>query len=444
MKPLYAKLTRSLKPFFCLLAVILLLGACSGGGYSSSQPWGMTGNQGIVTADPHSQPDIAWQTYHQRKNLSDENAALAQHPATAPVAARQQSVKVGILLPLSGRHAELGQSMLKAAQMALFDVGSATYELMPIDTRSTAAGADAAARNAVAAKTDLVLGPIFSEDVRAVKPLLASANIPMIAFTTDWTLAGNGTYIMGFLPFAQVARVTQYVEDQAVKNGTAPARFAAFGPRTEYCDVVFSTLQRTGARIVRTSRFEAGETNLSPLVEAFANDTRILDIEGNTTAVRFDALMLPLGGEGLRTIASLFDQHGINNKNVRLIGTGLWDDDSLTRNPTLFGGLFAAPDPALRRDFEKRYRDNYGSTAPRLTTLAYDATALSAVLSRTASGGDVYSRQRLTNPRGFAGIDGLFRFRSDGLSERGLAVLEIQSGMARVVDAAPTAFASGS
>lgn len=441
MKPLYAKLTRSLKSFFSLLAVTLLLTACSGG-YSGGQPWGMTGNQGVVTSDPNSQPDIAWQTYHQRKNLSDENAAMARQPA-APAAAAQ-SVKVGILLPLTGKHADLGQSMLKAAQMALFDVGSATYELVPIDTRSSTAGADAAARRAIASKTDLVLGPIFSEDVRAVKPLLASADIPMIAFTTDWTLAGNGTYIMGFLPFAQVARVTQYVEDQAAQNGTAPARFAAFGPRTEYCDVVFSTLQRTGARITRTSRFEAGDTNLPLLVEEFATHTRTLDAEGNTAEVRFDALLLPLGGESLRTIVSMFDQYGISNQNVRLIGTGLWDDESLTRNPTLFGGLFAAPDPALRRDFEKRYRDNYGSEAPRLATLAYDATALSAVLSRSANGGEVYSRQRLTNPRGFAGIDGLFRFRSDGLSERGLAVLEIQSGMARVVDRAPTAFGSGS
>lgn len=444
MKPLYAKFTRSLKSFFALSALMLLLTACSGGYGSGSEPWGMTGNKGVVTNDPNSTPDIAWQTYNQRQTLAAEDAALAKQPVAAPVAGKAASVKVGILLPLTGQHADLGQSMLKAAQMALFDVGSATYELVPLDTRSSSAGAVNAAQRAVNSKVDLVLGPIFSEDVRAVKPALNGANIPMIAFTTDWTLAGNGTYIMGFLPFAQVARVTQYVEEQAVKNGTAPARFAAFGPRTEYCDVVFSTLQRTGARIVRTDRFAPGDTNLPLQIEEFATHTRIVNEAGETTAVQFDALMLPLGGESLRTLVSMFDQHGINNKNVRFIGTGLWDDETLTRNPTLFGGLFAAPDPALRRDFEKRYRDNYGSEAPRLATLAYDATALSAVLSRNAGAGEVYSRQRLTNPRGFAGIDGLFRFRSDGLSERGLAVLEIQSGIARVVDPAPTAFASGS
>ena len=443
MKPLYAKFARSLKSFFALSAVVFLLTAC-GGGYDGSQPRGMTGNQGVVTNDPNSTPDIAWQTHNQRQTLAAADAAVAKQPAAAPVAGRAVNVKVGILLPLTGKHAELGQSMLKAAQMALFDVGSATYELIPMDTRSTSAGAQHAAAQAVRSKADLVLGPIFSDDVRAVKPALNAADIPMVAFTTDWTLAGNGTYIMGFLPFAQVARVTQYVEEQAVKNGTAPARFAAFGPRTEYCDVVFSTLQRTGARITRTGRFEPGDTNLPLLIEEFATHTRTVDAEGKTTAVMFDALMLPLGGESLRALVSVLDQYGINNKNVRFIGTGLWDDESLTRNPTLFGGLFAAPDPALRRDFEKRYRDNYGSEAPRLTTLAYDATALSAVLSRNAGTGDVYSRQRLTNPRGFAGIDGLFRFRSDGLSERGLAVLEIQSGMARVVDPAPTAFGSGS
>jgi len=124
---------------------------------------------------------------------------------------------------------------------------------------------------------------------------------------------------------------------------------------------------------------------------------------------------------------------------MRLIGTGLWDDESLARNPALYGGWFAAPDPALRRDFDRRYLENYGSAPPRLATLAYDATALAAVLSRGTQD-NPYSRQRLTNPRGFAGIDGVFRLRPDGLNDRGLAVLEVQSGRARVIDAAPTAF----
>jgi branched-chain amino acid transport system substrate-binding protein len=412
--------------FLCaaITAAALLPAGCKTTG--AGQPSGA--QLGVVTNDPNSLPDIGWQTSHQRQTLSREDQAIAAQqsgPANTPV-------KAALLLPMSGRSGDLGQAMLKAAQLALFDVGSATFELMPIDTQSTPQGAADAARKAAGARSDLILGPIFADDVRAAKPIAAGANIPMIAFTTDWKLAGNDTYVMGFLPFAQVSRVAQYAQSRGLN------RFAVYAPQTEYCDVVIGTLQRSGGQIVRTGRYAAGETALQALVQDFAQQAASVDANGNPAHV-FDTLLLPVGGESLRTLVSLFDLAGVSNKNMRLIGTGLWDDESLARNPALYGGWFAAPDPALRRDFDRRYLENYGSAPPRLATLAYDATALAAVLSRGTQD-NPYSRQRLTNPRGFAGIDGVFRLRPDGLNDRGLAVLEVQSGRARVIDAAPTAF----
>lgn len=424
-----------------MIAAIALLSLLPAGcqGFGNGQN---TAAHGVVTNDPNSMPDIGWQTWHQRQTLND-GAAPAGTPArpgleTVAGEFRATPVKVALLLPLSGRNADLGQAMLKAAQLALFDVGNNSFELIPIDTLSTPEGAATGATKAAGARSDLILGPIFADDVRAAKPAATTASIPMIAFTTDWKLAGNDAYIMGFLPFAQVSRVTQYAQSKGYNS------FGVYAPQTEYADVVIGTLQRSGAQIQRTGRFSAGETALQGMVQDFTVQSSLSPETGAAGGLVFNTLMLPVGGESLRTLVSLFDLAGVSNKNMKFIGTGLWDDESLTRNPAIYGGWFAAPDPSLRADFEKRYLETYGSAAPRLTTLAYDATALAAVLSRTADP-KPYSRSRLTNPRGFAGIDGLFRFRPDGLSDRGLAVLEIQSGRARVIDPAPTAFvASGS
>lgn len=439
MEQVYAKVTRVFHSLFLCAALsiaALVPAACGPATTGSGHPHTA---QGVVTQDPNSMPDIGWQTWHQRQTLSKESAAPAvqQRPGLETVAGdfRAKPVKVALLVPMSGRHADLGQAMLKAAQLALFDVGSNSFELMPLDTQSTPQGAADAARQAASARTDLILGPIFADDVRAAKPVANGAGIPMIAFTTDWKLAGNDTYIMGFLPFAQVTRVTQYAQSRGLD------RFAIYAPQTEYCDVVLSTLQRSGAQIARTGRYAAGETALQGMVQDFVNQSALQPEAGAAGGLAFNALMLPLGGESLRSLVSLFDAAGVSNKNTRLLGTGLWDDESLTRNPALFGGWFAAPEPALRADFDKRYAETYGGAAPRLATLAYDATALAAVLSRTPDP-KPYSRQRLTNPRGFAGIDGLFRLRADGLNDRGLAILEIQNGRARVIDPAPTAFVS--
>jgi ABC-type branched-subunit amino acid transport system substrate-binding protein len=424
-----------LRPAFCGLLIAALVSGCAGGYGGTSTPWDMTGSQGIITKDPNSLPDISWQTTQQRRELITQNNAVQQEPlAPVPGAAARRSVNVAILLPLSGKYADLGQSMLKSAQMALFDVGSAQFELMPQDTHSTPDGAVQAAQAAITARADLILGPIFADDVRAVKPVAAAANVPVIAFTTDWTLAGRDTYIMGFLPFAQVSRVAQFAQSQGLK------RVAALAPQTEYCDVVVNTLNRTGLQVTETKRYDPATADLTPVIADFAARTKAINASG-VEAPDFSALVLPVGGEGLKAVVSLLDLNGIDNTQVRFLGTGLWDDDTLTSNPALYGSWFAAPDPTLRRDFEKRYQSNYGAMPPRLATLAYDATAMAAVLARTNAGdGTPYTRDALTHPRGFAGLDGIFRLRPDGLTDRGLAVLEIQSGRARVVDPAPTAF----
>ncbi|HYD17861.1 MAG TPA: penicillin-binding protein activator [Patescibacteria group bacterium] len=392
----------------------LMLSACGGpGGQVSSGP-NMT-SLAVVSNDPNAMPNIGWQNQSDRKELNQATAVPAR------------KVKVAMLLPLTGKHADLGQSMWKAAQMALFDVGSANFEMVPKDTQSTSAGASQAAQEAANAGAQMFLGPIFAEDVRAVKPVSSARNIPMVAFTTDWTLGGGDTYILGFLPFAQVARVAQYAQTHGAD------RIAVYAPTTPYCDAVIGTLGRTGISPVAVGRYSPQQADLSAQVAAFAASSKD----------KFNALLLPVGGEGLRSLTSVLSSNGINSRNTRFLGTGLWDESSLTGDPSLYGGWFAAPDPASRRDFERRYNENYGGSPLRLSSLAYDATALAAVLAR--SGGDApYSRERLHNPRGFAGIDGIFRFRNDGLSERGLAVLEIQSGRARVIDPAPTAFLAGS
>lgn len=432
---------------FALLLTFALSGCLGSGGYSST-PWGAS--TGVVTNDPNSIPDIGWQTSGDRRELAQQNRSFMNQQQQAPqqqsepgrpglvyggaIGAKKGSkVKVAMLLPLTGKHGSLGQSMLKAAQMALFDVGSANFELVPKDTQSTTEGAVRAAQQAAAANASLFIGPIFAEDVKAVKPVSVSSGIPMVAFTTDWTLGGNNTYIMGFLPFAQVARVAQYAETKGYGH------VAVYAPITEYCDVVIRTLQRTGTDVVRVNRYSPQQLDLSTLVQEFVASSNVSGNPDNPQ-FRFNALMLPVGGESLRSLVSVLDLHGVKNENIRFLGTGLWDDPALTSNPALYGGWFAAPDPKLRRDFEQRYQANYGGAPIRLSSLAYDATALAAVLART--GNDPYSRSNMTNPRGFAGIDGIFRFRPDGLNERGLAILEIQAGRARVIDPAPTAFIS--
>jgi branched-chain amino acid transport system substrate-binding protein len=153
----------------------------------------------------------------------------------------------------------------------------------------------------------------------------------------------------------------------------------------------------------------------------------------------FDALLLPEGGETLKQIARQLKAAGIAEPQVRLLGSGLWDDPAIAGEPALYGGWFAASPPEARREFESRFQATYGHAPPRLASLAFDAAALASVLAK-GGGATPFTSEAILNPSGFTGVDGLFRFTGQGLVQRGLAVLEVQPQGNLVVSPAPRDF----
>ena len=390
-----------------------------------------------------------------------------------PVAASPKlpPLKAAILLPLSGSHGDLGQSMLQAAQMALFDMGYEDFELMPRDTKGTPQGASAAMQSAINDGAQIVLGPLFSDSVKAVKSQARRSNINMLAFSTDWTLAGDNTYIMGFLPFAQVQRVTEYAMDNGYSN------IAVLAPNTDYGNAVISAFNsvayRNGNQNAKVVRYTPGGPDSSSVVRSFTGyDSRVQQVNDMRAALEsklqdnpkdphvkaelaalqgvdsagtadFDAVLLPVGGDEARSVANMLSYYDLDPNTVKRLGTGLWDDSGLATEPALKDAWFAASEPGLRADFEQRYRGLYGIRPQRLATLAYDATALTAVIAKSSyySRGAVrFERADFMNPNGFAGIDGIFRFRPDGLVERGLAVLQYKDSRIEVLEPAQRTF----
>ena len=155
--------------------------------------------------------------------------------------------------------------------------------------------------------------------------------------------------------------------------------------------------------------------------------------------VPFDSLLLAGGGKRLLAIAALLPFYDVDPKKVRMLGTGQWDIPDLGVEPALRGGWHAGPPPEARANFVKHYRNVYGAMPHRLSTLAYDATALIAVMAR-AEGGPDFSDKALTSNSGFWGRDGLFRFLNDGTVQRGLAVLQVEERSLKVISSAPQVF----
>jgi branched-chain amino acid transport system substrate-binding protein len=348
---------------------------------------------------------------------------------------------VALLLPLSGANAELGQAILDAAQLALFEAGGDRLVLMPRDTGGNAAGAASAAHGVVGEGVRLILGPLLAPEVEAVKPIARDAHINVIAFSTVTSLAGGNVYLMGFLPRQEVTREVGFARERGLD------RFAALAPNSPYGHLMADALQEvasaSGGRVIKVEFYDPRAGDASAAIQRLfpegAAEASAAPPSAASSPAPFGALLLPEGGAKLGQMAGQVKAAAGDARPVQLLGSGLWDTPDIGSDPALVGGWFASSPPEARQDFEHRFTTTYGHSPPRLASLGYDAAALAAVLAR-GPGSEAFSQQAILNPSGFTGVDGLFRFAPNGLVQRALAVLEVAPQGTIVVSPAPQNF----
>lgn len=376
----------------------------------------------------------------------------------------RHEIRIGVLLPLSGPDAAIGNAFLNAATLALFDSRDKRLALLPYDTKGTAEGAATAITELLLRKPDLIIGPFFSHAIAAIKPVARQAEINVIGFSSDYTVAGDGVFLLNFPLEEQIERVTRYASDQGY------TRFAALVPETTYgtraLKILSSNVAHQGRELTAieyyppdSSRLVDPVMNIARYKERRQEYTREIDFlekldadddlaremldelknEETIGDVAFDAILLPEGGAMLTTLAAWVSYYEIDPTRVKLLGTGLWDDEMLYLEPQLHGGWFAAPDHEISNIFLHRYRQIYDRNSPRLVTLAYDAVALAATLVRHEKFPD-FSAEQIANENGFSGLEGIFRFSAAGLIERGLAVYEVGTTEFTIINPAPKNF----
>jgi len=337
-------------------------------------------------------------------------------------------VKVGLILPLTaeGQGGTVGQSLRNAAELALTEFPNADLTLLLKDDRGTPDGARAAAQEAVSEGAELIIGPLFAPAVQAAGQVARGANRPVIAFSSDSNVASRGVYLLSFPPENDVNRVIGYAAQQGRKS------FAALVPDTAYGKVVEAAFQQAvasrGARVAAIERFGSDAGSMRASVGRLMPSLQ-----------QADALFVPAAADAMPALGQALQEAGFNPAKVKPLGTGVWNDASIARVQAIQGGWFASPDTAGFNAFAGRYQQRFNSAPTRTATLAYDAVSLAAALART-QGSQRFSEAVLTNGSGFAGADGVFRFRPDGQVDRGLAVLELRNGQIVTVNAAPRDF----
>jgi ABC-type branched-subunit amino acid transport system substrate-binding protein len=324
-----------------------------------------------------------------------------------------------VLVPLTGQSAELGQSMLRAARLALEGGDGPAFDAE--DTKSTPDGAAAAARTAVAAGAGIMVGPLTAAETAAVAPVARAGNIPVLAFTSDTAQAHPGVWTMGITPAQQVRTLVQAVQ------ADNKSRIGALLPRGPFGDALADGLMQAAgeARLPppQIARLQPGPAGLETALAQLAGSTATSGPAAPPQPAAppsIDALLVGTTADATVQALPALTRYGLGPDRVRLLGTALWARDA-SRLSALAGAWYAGPDPQTKQVFERNYTSRYGSPPRDLASIAFDA----AGAARAVTGPAGVNANALLNPNGFAGADGVFALLPDGRVLRALALFEI-------------------
>lgn len=359
------------------------------------------------------------------------------------IPAEATPVKVGLLVPLSGDSAALGNTMLDAATLALMDeyMSSPTSQiksqivLIPKDTGDNSASAAKAAQEAIDAGATVLVGPLFSQAVTAIKPLVKARRIPVISFSNNRAVAEPNIYTYGYLPEQQIARIAEYAYLQGITRVALLAPNDAYGQKVR--DELSYQYTQRGGFVTPIELYAPSDLNIEAAV------ARLTAAYENTAAERkMQALFIADSGYSLPSIMKALARSPLDLSKIRIFGAGMWDDPSITEIPELAGAQFPGTPPDTYLNFNRRFAAMYGTkNPPRLASLSYDAISLLARLT-IASPSATVNPARIPTPDGYVGLaNGLYRLTPDGTSERKLAILEVTPNGLKVVDQAKKSFA---
>ena len=326
--------------------------------------------------------------------------------------------RVALIIPLTGEDGGVGTSIANAANLALIDSGNRSIRLLTYDSST---GAAAAAERAIAEGAELILGPLLAADVRAVSPVARRANVPVVAFSNDSSVAGNGTYILGFTPAQAIDRVVRY------SRGKGAARFGALVPSGLYgqraAQAMLGSVRSSGGQMAVLETFNRS-------IPAARSAAQSINGKGH-----MDAILIADSGRVAAAAAAAL------KPGARLLGTELWASDrTLGTTPRLRGALYAAAPDARFTQLVGRYKARYGKTPYRLGSLGYDAVLLTVRSARAWPVGRPFPARTLVERDGFAGVDGIFRFGRDGTAERSFEVRQVTATGTIVVSPAASSF----
>lgn len=343
-------------------------------------------------------------------------------------------VKAAVILPLDHANARIkaeAEGIYNGIEMAVFDNADDNFVLMSVPTDGSADATRTAFAQALVQGAQVILGPLMSQNTTQASSAAAMRNVPVLAFTNDTNAARSGARLISLVTEEEVRHMVEY----AIQNGVTG--FGYFGPDSAYGRRVEAALRNQTAlagRSLVASEFYSPQVQIpSDAAERFVSQTK----DYARSSPRKFAVLIPETGIKLRSVATLLPYFGLNERNTVFMGTRIWNDPSVWREPVLTGGVFPLADPDNVASWSNSFSRIFGKEPSRLASYGYDAGQLAIGMFANEMGATSFFQ----NAQGFMGVNGAYRFKGDRTLERNLAIMRITAdGKSEIVSEATQGF----
>lgn len=411
-----------------------------------------------TTAPVQIQGDLFTQT----DNASGSAADLYTH-TPAPDASN-----VAVLLPLSGAHTDIGHGIRTSIEMAFLQRPYKNVSVTFYDLSGNRLEKQDTIQTALATEPKVILGPVFAEDVQLIRDL-KPLDMPVLSFSSDANAFGNGVMTMALMPTQSVEAIVKEMTADKTKRfivvaPNTPSGKLMAGAAVQAANIydmplsglfyyaendsesVKQTAQKASMFTVRSAANTRAKEILSDILtnetltgpEKSSLNAQLDKINKSDTIgkVPYDAILFLGNGDDSKTMASFLRYYDVSARDARFYGTALWDSSELTKDLTMSGAKFAVL-PKMSDGFSAVYEQVSGRAPTRLDAFGFDAVNLVIGMLYSPKSNAAY----LLDPSGYNGMDGLFRLKPAGESERALQIVELNgSGDARLITPAAADF----
>jgi hypothetical protein len=333
----------------------------------------------------------------------------------------EKILKIGVLLPLSGEFQNIGESFLKAIDLALYDIANQNINIYPKDSKGNALGAYKAARELEADGIEIVIGPIFYNSLERLGEL---NNITFISLTNTTNNLPKNTIAFGININSQIEVIKEYFD----KNNLS--KTLLLSPKSNYIDQI-DIIKNSDLKFHKRFLYDASPKKITGEIEKLTKyrerkkdlerrikilevsdlykdkqELKILKQRHTLGEVNFDSVVVVDFDERLKSVLTSFTFSDVSSKKVNFFTVNQWFDESFFNEDALQNLYFPSIDIKNLNNFTKKYLKKFNEEPNKVSILAYDAIGL--IYYCWFNNNFQFKKDQLFNKNGFKGLHGKF------------------------------------